>query len=117
MTDIVERARAELDPDARMDAYYFGFKRTGIGAIDAVLSELAIAGKAYHHTDEWGEARTWTEGPSHESRIQAAADQAAELVRSLADVVEELRRRDESATRVIARQRADLAEVVERHTT
>lgn len=39
----------------RMDAYYFGFEPTGVREIDELLSTIACAGKAYHHTDCWTE--------------------------------------------------------------
>ena len=85
--DLIDRATTALPVDARMDAYYYGFNRTEIGAVDAILSAVATAGKAYHHTDGWGEARTrWGDGrddPSHEARIQDAANAAADLFREL----------------------------------
>jgi hypothetical protein len=37
----------------RMDAYYYGFTRTGVDAVDLVLSAVACAGKAFHHTESW----------------------------------------------------------------
>lgn len=74
---------AVLDPDARMDAYYYSFRHTGLAVIDRILSAVATAGKAYHHTEEWGEAGTWNDKPTHESRIQSAADESATLVRAL----------------------------------
>ncbi len=37
----------------RMDAYYYGFASTGVGLIDRILSAVACAGKAYHHTFDW----------------------------------------------------------------
>lgn len=37
----------------RMDAYYYGFAPTGLHVVDLVLSAVACAGKAYHHTDQW----------------------------------------------------------------
>ena len=43
-----------LPDDARMDAYYYGFDRTGVGPIDAILSAVATAGKGSHHTESWG---------------------------------------------------------------
>jgi hypothetical protein len=39
--------------EMRMDAYYYGFDKTGEHAVDKVLSAVACAGKALHHTDEW----------------------------------------------------------------
>lgn len=81
--DLIARAEAALSPDARMDAYYYSFRNTGLAVIDSILSAVATAGKAYHHTEEWGEAGTWDDKPTHESRIQSAADESATLVREL----------------------------------
>lgn len=39
----------------RMDAYYYGFDKTGVPEIDRILSAVACAGKAFHHTNEWGD--------------------------------------------------------------
>ena len=39
--------------EQRMDAYYYGFEPTGVVEIDRILSAVACAGKAYHHTEEW----------------------------------------------------------------
>jgi hypothetical protein len=81
----VERVRALAapgDPDARMDAYYYGFEPTGIGIIDAILSAVATAGKHYHGTDMWTDEDY---GPSEEACIQAAADKAALELRAALD--------------------------------
>ncbi|MBI2724622.1 MAG: hypothetical protein HYX42_00065 [Polaromonas sp.] len=40
-------------PKWRMSGYYYGFEPTGLAPIDRVLSAVACAGKAYHHTDQW----------------------------------------------------------------
>jgi hypothetical protein len=37
----------------RLDAYYYSFNETGVPAVDKVLSAVACAGKAFHHTDSW----------------------------------------------------------------
>lgn len=71
--------------DSRMDAYYYSFDRTGVPEIDRILSAVAWAGKAYHHTDQWSDE---TEGPygarlsgmSHVDVIQQAANAAAKYV-------------------------------------
>lgn len=75
----VARLAEPGDPDARMDAYYYGFTRTGVGLVDNILSAVAKAGKSYHGTDMWGEELI--EGGTCESRIQDAADAAAEQIR------------------------------------
>lgn len=41
------------DTKMRMNAYYFAFEPTGVELIDRILSAVACAGKAYHHTDGW----------------------------------------------------------------
>ena len=51
---LVNAAREPLHPDARMQAYYYSFDRTGCGPIDALLSAVAVAGKGSHGTDCWG---------------------------------------------------------------
>lgn len=70
------------DPNARMDAYYYGFEATGVGIVDGILSAVAQAGKSYHGTDMWAETEQWTP-VSHEQRIQQAADDAARRIREV----------------------------------
>ena len=68
----------------RMEAYYYSFASTGVPAIDVILSAVACAGKAYHHTDDWGD----NSSPYHELHrgecpvdwIQNAADDAAKSI-------------------------------------
>lgn len=75
-----------LPEGARMDAYYFGFERTGVGIIDAILSAVAIAGKGVHSTEGWADeefARYHSDQLTYEQRIQKAADDAAATLRSL----------------------------------
>lgn len=65
----------------RMDAYYYGFGLTGVAEIDVLLSAVACAGKAFHHTESWGDECS----PYHERHrgnspvdwIQNAAEDAA----------------------------------------
>ena len=66
----------------RMLAYYYGFTPTGNEAIDRILSAVACAGKAYHHTDCWQDetACEGCEGKSPEEWIQNAANDAAKLL-------------------------------------
>lgn len=68
-------------PDSRMDAYYYGFDRTGVPGIDAILSAVAYAGKAFHGTDQWYDTDVnygpITGGMSAADLIQAAANEAA----------------------------------------
>ena len=102
---IKERAAAateRLPEEARMDAYYYGFDRTGCGPVDAVLSAVAIAGKGSHNTDGWTNRDVygyydkrpglpanpriddWTGGSAVEL-IQLTAKASAEKVKTLSD--------------------------------
>jgi len=72
--------------DLRMDAYYYGFEKTGVPEIDKILSAVACAGKAFHHTEDWDENIEFLYGP-HKGRtvvewIQNAANEAAESIKS-----------------------------------
>ena len=71
----------EAPADIRMQAYYYEFDRTGIGAIDLILSAVARAGKGYHHTEMWSYYDKDTGTPSYEQQIQDAADNAAIMIR------------------------------------
>ena len=68
-------------PDSRMEAYYFGFERTGVPAIDAILSAVAYAGKGSHSTAYWEDADVEygpvKMGQTFVDVIQAAANEAA----------------------------------------
>ena len=83
---IQNRLNAQLPDAARLDAYYYGFTRTGFGAVDAILSAVAIAGKGSHHTESWGDTESawyYTDRPGlpsavgAEDLIQRTADLAA----------------------------------------
>ena len=98
----LEAATERLPEEARMDAYYYGFDRTGCGPVDAVLSAVAIAGKGSHNTDGWTNRDVygyydkrpglpanpriddWTGGSAVEL-IQLTAKASAEKVKSLSD--------------------------------
>lgn len=71
-------------PNSRMDAYYYWFDRTGVPAIDAILSAVAYAGKAFHGTHQWQDTDVnygpITGGMSAADLIQAAANEAAKSV-------------------------------------
>lgn len=72
-----------FDEDKRMDAYYYGFERTGVAIIDEILSQVAIAGKGSHHTDTWSDELDWEYYDSKLSfadRIQSAANDAAKRI-------------------------------------
>ena len=70
----------------RMDAYYYSFTETGNPEIDKILSAVACAGKAFHHTDQWNDENefvTGHEGATPVEWIQNAANEAAyKLTRS-----------------------------------
>jgi hypothetical protein len=72
--------------DLRLSAYYYSFTATGIREIDEILSAVACAGKAYHHTDNWQEDTSkyqdHLEGDSPEDWIQNAANRAALYLRA-----------------------------------
>ena len=48
-----------MTTDMRLDAYYYGFDPTGDEDIDRILSAVACAGKAYHHTESWCEEMSY----------------------------------------------------------
>jgi len=68
--------------DRRMDAYYYEFEPTGVDAVDKILSAVACAGKASHHTAGWNDDDTYTRddhtGNTPVERIQNAANEAAQ---------------------------------------
>lgn len=65
-----------MPDDLRMNAYYYWFSKTGVREIDEILSAVAMAGKAYHHTSDWGND-DYYEGHSVVDLIQEMADRAA----------------------------------------
>ena len=69
----------------RMNAYYYGFEKTGNEDIDKILSAVACAGKAFHHTESWNDdcqPYTGCEGKGPAEWIQNAANNAAKTNRS-----------------------------------
>lgn len=64
----------EVDGQLRMDAYYYGFDRTGCLPVDRILSAVATAGKMYHHTEDWMDGN---EDGTPVDAIQQAANEAA----------------------------------------
>jgi len=64
-----------------MDAYYYSFDSTGVQTIDRILSAVACAGKAYHHTESWNNDthtyEDWQRGESPVEWIQNSAADAA----------------------------------------
>ena len=80
-----------MTDELRMGAYYYGFSQTGARAVDKVLSAVACAGKAFHHTSEWNDDATFPghTGDTPVDWIQNAADEAArEIVRLRAERAE-----------------------------
>lgn len=77
----------EGDENLRMDGYYIGFGKTGVKLIDRILSAVACAGKAFHHTECWtDETPAYEEvfrGKSPNDWIQCAANDAADLIRAI----------------------------------
>lgn len=89
---IVQYLRWQLDRKATamcMDAYYYVFEPTGVREVDELLSAVACAGKAYHHTEGWND-----ETPSYGDHcvgntpvewIQNAANRAAAAFKEQSD--------------------------------
>lgn len=79
-----------LPDDARMDAYYYSFDRTGVGPVDAILSAVAVAGKGSHHTDGWRDVSDYyykerpglPDADSGMDLIQLTANQSADQIRA-----------------------------------
>lgn len=92
-------------PDLRMDAYYYGFGSTGVYAVDLVLSAVACAGKAYHHTDCWFDESTPYDGHTGSTPVEwiqnagnAAAEEFAKINAINAELLEALSDIEEIAT-------------------
>ncbi len=63
-------------PHSQFDAYHYFFTSTGVPAVDNILKAVALAGKRYHDTNQWGDDDA-EEGRSLADWIQEAADAAA----------------------------------------
>lgn len=88
--------------DRRMDAYYYGFDSVGHDAIDKVLSAVACAGKAYHHTEDWADPSTPRDdhtGDTPVAWIQNAAKEAATRLAALEADLARARERVEALER------------------
>ena len=66
-----------MPDDLQMNAYYYGFIETGVREIDEILSAVAMAGKAYHHTSDWNDP-DFIGNDSACDLIQEMANRAAE---------------------------------------
>ena len=79
--------------ERRMEAYYYSFDSTGCDPVDKILSAVACAGKAYHHTDDWYEQSSPQDdhaGGTPIDWIQNAAIEAAHEIKSLQKALERL---------------------------
>ncbi len=77
----------EAADELRMRAYYYGFAATGIPEIDRILSAVACAGKAFHHTEDWhleAEPFRGHAGSNPIEWIQNAANDAAKAASEIA---------------------------------
>jgi len=84
----------------RMDAYYYSFDPTGVDLLDKVLSSVALAGKAFHHTEDWNDQVAPSgdhTGGSPAEWIQNAANEAAAGITRLRAEVEHWKRQAEAA--------------------
>ena len=65
-------------------AYYYELDSTVCAEIDAILKQVAAAGKGFHHTEGWNDELS--DGTTYITRIQAAAiEAAAELAKLRAE--------------------------------
>jgi hypothetical protein len=84
-----------------MDAYYYSFDPTGERLVDEVLSAVAWAGKAYHHTGDWNKECGGYYGPYNrgDTPVGYIQPKAAECAATLTDLHDRLaaaeRERDE----------------------
>jgi len=76
----------------RMDAYYYGFTETGDRSLDRILSAVACAGKAYHHTDRWNDSGYTPEGHEGDTPVDWIQN-AAEVAK--ADHLTEIAKKEE----------------------
>ncbi|WAG76990.1 hypothetical protein LMK08_16575 [Metapseudomonas furukawaii] len=67
--------------DRNLDAYYYSFDPTGCDLVDAVLEQVARAGKAFHCTSDWNEDDF--DGQSPVAKTQAAANASAQSILAL----------------------------------
>jgi hypothetical protein len=81
-----------MTDELRMGAYYYGFAQTGARVVDKVLSAVACAGKAFHHTSEWNDDAKWDghTGETPVDWIQNAADEAAAEIDRLRQALGEM---------------------------
>ena len=79
----------------RMNAYYYSFDKTEVNKIDLILSAVAHAGKAFHHTDQWNEKIGYqiedTTGSTPVEWIQNAANAAAKEFQRIPELEQRIR--------------------------
>ena len=83
--------------DRRMDAYYYFFDSTKVDCINKILSAVACAGKAYHSTECWIDDAPFNyndhTGKSPVEWIQNAANEAADVVDKMLELLKEMSER------------------------
>lgn len=82
-------------PELRMVAYYYSFGPTGVQEIDLILSAVACAGKASHHTNAWQDDTDPYPGHTGGSPIEWIQNAG----RAAADALTRARSREEQAGR------------------
>ena len=102
-----------IDPWRRgeraLEAYYYSFDPTGVREVDGILAAVALAGKSYHHTQDWNEVDGDEE--SLTDCIQRHAGIAAERFRALereptpADIAAWLQRNPDQVAEVLGAMR------------
>lgn len=92
--DCEESAASNTGKPLRMNAYYYSFNETGSLEIDGILSAVAVAGKAFHHTQNWSDEDSNYGDGSLIDLIQNKAIAAANQIASLTERVKELESKD-----------------------
>lgn len=85
-----DSSASETGKPLRMNAYYYSFNETGSLEIDGILSAVAVAGKAFHHTQNWSDEDSNYGDGSLIDLIQNKAIAAANQIASLTERVKEL---------------------------
>lgn len=85
-----DSSASETGKPLRMNAYYYSFDETGSLEIDGILSAVAVAGKAFHHTQNWADEDSNYGDGSLIDLIQNKANAAAKQISSLTERVKEL---------------------------
>lgn len=72
----------EFERSDRYGAYYYSFVPTGCEEVDAILREVANAGKSYHNTSDWNDDG-WDGQTPVAKRIQIVANESADKIKKL----------------------------------